>query len=648
MNRLNAEVIDLDSSDEDLPRSQTIPPAYPTSSVSSETSIVCNSFLGLNRKAMEQERLARKRKASISPPPLRKSVKVAFIDRSHHEVPSTVIKNGPAKPLDRARSKLETKVLKSSFHPTTASEPTYLDAVVRKTWARGYDRHEDIKMEEIIQRKDLTMAVISSFQWDIDWLFSKLDIKSTRLTLIMHAKEESTRQQYKEDTSTMPNLRLCFPSMEGNVSCMHSKFMLLGHPSHLRIMVTTANMTPHDWGESGVMENMVFLIDLPRCSPNHTKQNTNQMTSFGRELIYFLEAMGLDAKIIQSILNFDFSRTEDLAFVHSIGGVHVGEEARSRTGFCGLGTAIRELGLANKATLAIDYVTSSMGSLNINFLMILYMAAQGDNGLTEYNWREGISKLSQNKGNDEQQAEKKVLDMMQDTTRENFRVYFPTYETVVASNGGTGCGGTICFSGKCFAYPQFPRGVLRDCSSQRTGLVMHNKVGRLLPCRFPRSPFQIGILLSYSFPTFPIDFFSPHSFAFYSSLTSSLPKLIYVHPIENLADSSAAWAYVGSANCSESAWGIMTKDRLSKSPRLTCRNWECGVIIPVRKAPIGPARGNANDTGEVCGMKIFDGIVPIPMKIPGQRYGNRKPWSSQQNKSKDVSRSALQSSDEET
>ena len=53
----------------------------------------------------------------------------------------------------------------------------------------------------------------------------------------------------------MPNLRLCFPPMKGQVNCMHSKLMLLFHPEYLRIVVPTANLTKADWGEGNLLEN---------------------------------------------------------------------------------------------------------------------------------------------------------------------------------------------------------------------------------------------------------------------------------------------------------------------------------------------------------------------------------------------------------
>lgn len=475
--RWNGEVIDLDR-EEELTETQKTSKENLVSITSSDSPTGCKSFLGLNRKIMEQERLARKRKASISPLPIRKSAKISDGQPSL-SVSSALNEAKSAQFIDTSAGRAPEKSIKPGTVSKSGSEPTFLNGVVKKTWASGHDRHDDIKIEEVLQRDDLTLAVLSSFQWEIDWLFSKINTESTPVTLVMQAKEESLKRQYEEETSAIRNLRLCFPPMEGTVQCMHSKLMLLGHPSYLRVVVPTANLVPYDWGERGIMENMVFLIDLPRLPANHEKLPLNKMTSFARELIYFLEAMGLDGKIVQSILQFDFSRTEDLAFVHSIGGVHVGtEEPWRRTGYCGLGRAIRELGLTNDGTLAIDYVTSSMGSLCVGFLTKLYMAAQGDDGTTEYGWRNTPSKSSKTKGSKEQQAQCEALEQkMQQKTRENFRVYFPTHETVAASTGGTPSGGTICFQEKYFYDPQFPRVVLRDCKSRRAGLLMHNKVG---------------------------------------------------------------------------------------------------------------------------------------------------------------------------
>ena len=464
-----AEAIDLTEDDDEVSAATpdpTVEPAPPKA--------MSLGFLGLDRKAMEAERLARKRKASISPPPLRAKA----LKTSNGELAS----NNRSKASAGMPSQLPvqevcvTKGLVSSSSGAKATDQTALQfpgGVVRKTWALGFPRQDDIKLEEVLQRKDLKLAVLSSFQWEVDWLLGKIDTSDTNIVMVMQAKEEATKQQYRNETATMPNLRLCFPSMEGQVNCMHSKLMLLAHPSYLRVAVPTANLVPYDWGESGVMENTIFLVDLPRHSKGH-RTPAKDLTFFCKELIYFCEAMGLQPEIVNSIYDFDFSATKDIAFVHTIGGAHTGEAWR-RTGYCGLGRAVRYIGLGTEQHLNMDFITSSIGAINIDFLTVLYLAAQGDDGLTEYGWRTTRSTKT-GKGKKSTDEDASVKQELVKRIEQNFRLYFPSRDTVLASRGGVGCGGPICFSSKWYNAPSFPQPILRDCKSTRQGLLMHNKV----------------------------------------------------------------------------------------------------------------------------------------------------------------------------
>ena len=467
------QVVDLEgdetTADEESPHPPVQPKAEPVSKP-------VHSMLGLDRKAMEQERLARKRRASISPPPFGKKIKLAT---SAPEVQglSALVKPKSTTVSKSTQSNITTARSFTHAQAPTVPFPTNLEfpsGTVKKTWALGHARDSsDIKLEEVLQRHDLTLAVLSSFQWDVEWLLSKIDTRKTQMVFVMQAKEDSVKQQYRRETADMPNLRLCFPPMEGQVNCMHSKLMLLSHSAYLRIVVPTANLVPYDWGETGVMENSLFLIDLPRLSDGKSTSPAD-MTSFGLDLIYFLKAMGLDPKIIQSIYNFDFSATSNYAFVHTIGGTHAGEKWR-KTGYCGLGRAIQQLDLQTSQNLKIDFVASSIGSLNYGFLSALYLGAQGDDGLLECERRNAVQvktkagKTAREKSLAEQGELIKVL-------KENFRIYFPSHETVANSTGGTDCGGTICFQSKWFTSPEFPSALMRDCKSVRQGLLMHNKV----------------------------------------------------------------------------------------------------------------------------------------------------------------------------
>ena len=112
------------------------------------------SFLGIDRKKMEQERLARKRKVSISPPPPRKILRTS---------PGTSTE-APDLQLDSSKN------ISPSMFP---------QGTVKRTWAFGYSRTgDDVKLEEVLQRQDLNLAILSSFQWDVEWLLAKINTKS--------------------------------------------------------------------------------------------------------------------------------------------------------------------------------------------------------------------------------------------------------------------------------------------------------------------------------------------------------------------------------------------------------------------------------------------------------------------------------------
>ncbi|KAI6779187.1 uncharacterized protein J7T54_000333 [Emericellopsis cladophorae] len=249
----------------------------------------------LDRRAMEQERL--KRIASKRPRPA--------ADDDQDDV---VEISPPAK--KRAVSR-EPKVMPLQFPR----------GVVKKTWAYGYPRSaDDIKIEEILQKDRLELALLSSFQWDDAWLMSKIDARKTKLILLAYA-QNAAQQDMRENAP--PRVRFCFPPMKGS-GAMHSKLQLLKYPDSLRIVIPSGNLVPYDWGESGVMENMVFLIDLSRLS----SASKHEETEFSQSLSRFLQEAGVDAKMIDSLRNYDFSETRNLGFVYTTPGGHAGQQQR--------------------------------------------------------------------------------------------------------------------------------------------------------------------------------------------------------------------------------------------------------------------------------------------------------------------------------
>ncbi|KAJ2990984.1 hypothetical protein NUW58_g2693 [Xylaria curta] len=485
--------------------------------------------LGLDRKKMEEERLARAAKR-----------KAPHDDGTTGRQPQRIKINGQSDGVPRVTTP-------PASARTQLPQLLYAKGTVKKTWVSGYQRQNDIKIEEIFQKEQLELAVLSSFQWDDEWLLSKIDIKRTKMVCIAFASSEAQREEMRANVPK-DRIRFCFPPMMPAGS-MHSKLQLLKFSNYLRIVIPTGNLVPYDWGETGVMENMVFLIDLPM-----TKDPASQPTMFSQELSYFLKASGLDEGLVNSLSKYDFSETNRYRFIHTIGQSHVGE-AWERTGYCGLGRAVKSLGLETQSKIELDFVVASLGSVNTDLTSAIYNAAQGDNGLKEYEQR--------TTGGGKKATQKNELGYHPS----DFRIYFPSHETVSRSRGGKNNGGTICLQSKWWDSSTFPRELVHDCISVRPGLLMHSKI------------------------------------------------LFVSHP--SGSRSKASWAYLGSANLSESAWGRLVKDRVTKQPKLNCRNWECGVLIPME-----------NEVAEF-GLAAFEERIPVPMVVPTDEYGktnSKRPW----------------------
>lgn len=638
------------SDDEDLKAAiamslaQTSPPDNPrvvvTGGGPEQISSTTSGIPGLGRKAMEEERLARlsrKRGRPISPPPLTDSRKLPKLQAETVTLPSgamlrsfttlvdqeqqqrkSEVANAANKRLKPSTSPVDVKTelrdTTSNGHSTPQGGIKYPKGAVKKTWAFHHERAgDDIKLEEVLEPQTLRTAVFSAFQWDINWVLAKMKTPltggGTKCVFVMQAKEDKLRQEMLEQTADWREfLRLCFPSMEGQIHCMHSKLMLLFHPEKLRIAIPTANLLDFDWGESGFMENSVFMIDLPRLSEGD-KTDVEKLTPFGKELIYFLAKQDLDDDVRNGVLNFDFAATAGMAFVHTVGGAHYGEDAE-RTGLPGLARAVRDLRLQANDNVEIDFAASSVGSLNDGYLRSVHAAARGEDMFARATKaskeaRETFFSKPQKSGASAKSASSGT------DIGQKLRIYFPTHETVTSSTAGAA--GTICLSRKWYESNTFPRQCFRDYKSTRPGLLSHNKI-------------------------------------------------LYARGKQDIAGTKhkkdIAWAYVGSANMSESAWGKLVFDQKAKKWKINCRNWECGVLLPVSGEVLAAHRKSggavvkkgkarvkvegedseteSEDEGdegpmrvvkeELVGFEVFDEIVKPPCEMPGERYDGKQPW----------------------
>lgn len=594
-------------------------------SVEAEPAKMVGGILGMDRKKQEEERLARlkrKREHSMSPPLSESALKSGSTSSDSTSSGSISVTTTGLQATESQIKAAESATRREidSSSPGPALTLQYPTGVVKKTWAFGFERVEDIKLEEVLQSSRLEAALMSSFQWDWDWLLPKLDTQRIKLLFVVEAKDEQTEEHHRRYFSKAPKIRLCFPPMEAQVNCMHSKLMLLFYATHLRVVVPTANLVPYDWGEpvgerkEGVMENTVFLVDLPKREAGIDGEQSAGIP-FLRSMLYFLKAMGVQEDVMKKVQRFDFSKLAQIGFVHSIGGSHYGDAWR-QTGACGLGQTLYQLGLRTSDPVDIHFVTSSVGSLNDEFLRSLYLVAQGDSGLSEYTLRSAksvppaiLQGLEQRLGKD-----------FSWEWKQHFRFYYPSLDTVNDSRGGPSGGGTICFQPSWWEGAKFPRNLMRDCKSQRRGLLMHNKVSRFLVSDsgsdvLSRCRSGSQNMASQSLWRVAIERWVGHMLGA-QTCQKVLGKLR--HP-RLPSDSSRV-------NDSRRRRGKLVRDRTTKTPKLNCRNWECGVVLPIVEDQSDQAESSRNEEDSTC-LDVFKKVVPVPMIVPGEAYqGNKRPW----------------------
>ena len=175
-------------------KSTSLTPSKGTSE--KDENVPTTGLLGLNRKQMEEERLARlaKRKAespvpSDQPEPKHLKAEPHIKEKHDTKTSASMTSSGVSSKSDRP---VDTNPVRTEL-PSTKSGVQYPNGTVKKTWAFSCPRQgDDIKIEEVFQKSDVELAVLSSFMWDTEWLFSKFDTKKTRLLMIMQAKDSLT------------------------------------------------------------------------------------------------------------------------------------------------------------------------------------------------------------------------------------------------------------------------------------------------------------------------------------------------------------------------------------------------------------------------------------------------------------------------
>lgn len=140
----------------------------------------------LDRKKMEEERQARIAKRKRQEDGRSSEAPAAQKPRLSHEASNQEPTSQRHKPAIPAANN------PFSTTPSSSCPLPFPKGTVKRTWTHGCERKgDDIKIEEVFQKDQLKLAVLASYQWDDDWLLSKIDTSGTRLICVAYASDEA-------------------------------------------------------------------------------------------------------------------------------------------------------------------------------------------------------------------------------------------------------------------------------------------------------------------------------------------------------------------------------------------------------------------------------------------------------------------------
>ncbi|KAF7292580.1 hypothetical protein MIND_01155500 [Mycena indigotica] len=134
-----------------------------------------------------------------------------------------------------------------------------------------------IRLSEVLgPKKDIALAILSSFVVDPVWLYSFFD-PSTPVVLVTDANMCGAKGD-GDGTGSGPLLKHMLPNWVrvcprlhrtgGFEGCMHMKYMLLfSKTGSLRVVISSANLVPYDWRD---IENYIYIQDFPPASTGAT------------------------------------------------------------------------------------------------------------------------------------------------------------------------------------------------------------------------------------------------------------------------------------------------------------------------------------------------------------------------------------------
>ncbi|KAK5667246.1 hypothetical protein QVD99_005861 [Batrachochytrium dendrobatidis] len=486
------------------------------------------------------------------------------------------------KPVDLTLDLKDTSTLKPCF-----------GGRIGMTFITGHNSQKRIRFQDLVDKATLKKACLSSFSIDDDWL---CDVFPSTIKICLARPKPKMVPESVDKLPVTNNILWVFPKMSAGYGAMHIKFQLLWYPKFLRVVITSANLMPHDWQE---LENVVFYQDFPILNSRvrqsqHSETASSSTNEFSKTLYNLLVSMNIPQSVIASVQKHDFSKALGMLVV-SLPGKHDATSMETRQfGSMGLCTASQVISRQFRFDLEQAIVcmqTASMGSTHPAWLRYMLSAFRGQDVIPETPSLASFFTQSM-------------------SSIEPITILFPSRRTVETSRNGIPGGGTIFFSSKFWST--FPRHIIRDGVSKTQGILMHSKINVVIGIGYIDLLATSQQLDIVSVPIHTQDNAHDHN--------TKLEKEIH------------GYIYCGSHNATQAAWGSVPVMRSSVSTssqscksiqhghlQVEIKNWELGILLPfrIRDACSHSSVGFNPDLSFV-----------LPFEYPPAKYGpTDKPFS---------------------
>ncbi|OCB86080.1 phospholipase D/nuclease [Sanghuangporus baumii] len=493
---------------------------------------------------------------------------------------TSVAKNNKDKvPVRGASSdrKLETKKY---------GDEVFWDGELRQIANRLVDRDKNIgptfRLSEIIgPRSEITLAILSSYSNNMDWLYTFFD--PTTPIIVVNQPGEDGNSGLRQ---LAPNLLMTKPFIRNGRGCMHTKvssvriMLLFYKDGRLRVVVPTANFVEYDWRD---IENTAWVQDV--AIRQTTIRHDPKAIDFPGTLQRVLHTLNVPAALTKLLddesfelpiealselrMRWDWSKVR-VKLVASIAGRHEGWEHVSKTGHPALMKAVQELDArpSKRKQLVLECQGMYLYGLIIGFQCWNVLQAMDERVLLFSPWRE---REDMARSTEEPQGEVTMA-----VSQNPFPVIAdcqgqrPWYAEIKLMMFPFCCvqgGGTMFCRKAQWEAKNFPRELFYDSNSKRGRVLMHSKM--IIGYFKEKSSSSVFSGRRVGATKDDVDLSSGEEGNNADGNDASVGK-----------EKVIGWAYIGSHNFTPSAWGTLSGSE--SNPSLNIVNYELGIVIPLR------------------------------------------------------------------